>query len=374
MLRLRRSPAKKVKERCERISCITEGVYTIGMCISRFLSEKTCSTWKGEIGIKTKIREREGPSEELSQSVNFLRTVVFARQNSEKITWGDVAPRKMRPQRRMGFGETCLQAREFRFEKSRGVRIRSRFRSINAHDQQKHLKLNRIGYFAKIQKPYCGTSSEWRSAYKRGGTSLRSRSNSNRDCAISRRNAIAWKTLRRPRIFLWVGQRSENHGWPRKGRQLYGKWRTSFVSSFQGLSTSSGSNLSSTSALQDLSTTIPAQERSDGLAPREWRQNKNKKRDGSRDADDRLLHFSEWLEEFTDNLEDAEVHAPAHISQDSDSERPSKVVQNQGSTIFVLTSQNTEIAKSACEPKWQELLKEDALAKLHLEQKSFVTW
>ena len=48
-------------------------------------------------------------------------------------------------------------------------------------------------------------------------------------------------------------------------------------------------------------------------------------RDGSRDADDRLRDLPEWLEEFTDNLEDTEVHAPAHISQDSDLERLTKV-------------------------------------------------
>ena len=78
------------------------------------------------------------------------------------------------------------------------------------------------------------------------------------------------------------------------------------------LSTSSGSNSSSTSASQDLST-MPAQ-------------NKNKKRDDSRDADDRLRVLPEWLEEFTDNLEVSEVQAPAHNSQDSDSERPTKVV------------------------------------------------
>ena len=43
MLRLRRSQ-QEVKERwCERVSCSVEGVYTIGLCISRFLSEKVCS-------------------------------------------------------------------------------------------------------------------------------------------------------------------------------------------------------------------------------------------------------------------------------------------------------------------------------------------
>ena len=70
------------------------------------------------------------------------------------------------------------------FEKTRGARIRSRLRIVNAHDEQKRLKLRRIGYFAKIQKPYCGTYTQWRSAYKRGGRSLRSRFKSIRHCAI----------------------------------------------------------------------------------------------------------------------------------------------------------------------------------------------
>ena len=75
------------------------------------------------------------------------------------------------------------------------------------------------------------------------------------------------------------------------------------TSCFPGLSTSSGSNSSSTSTSQDLSTSS-AQEHSDELAPREssgspsTTQNKNKKRDDSRDADDRLRYLPEWLEEF----------------------------------------------------------------------------
>ena len=54
-------------------------------------------------------------------------------------------------------------------------------------------------------------------------------------------------------------------------------------------------------------------------------QNQNKKRDGSRDSDDRLRDLPECLEEFTGNLEDSEVSAPSHISQDSHSERPTRV-------------------------------------------------
>ena len=52
----------------------------------------------------------------------------------------------------------------------------------------------------------------------------------------------------------------------------------------------------------------------------------NQKRDDNRDSDDRLRYLPGWLEEFTDDLEDTELLAPAHISQDSDLERPTKVV------------------------------------------------
>ena len=98
-----------------------------------------------------------------------------------------------------------------------------------------------------------------------------------------------------------------------------------------GLSVSSGSNPSSTSTLQDLSSPDPAEVRSDGLAPGNWPRTTSKtlkpikkKSDDNRDSDDPLQVLPEWLEEFIDNLEDTEV--PAHISHDSDSERSTKVV------------------------------------------------
>ena len=71
----------------------------------------------------------------------------------------------------------------------------------------------------------------------------------------------------------------------------------------QGLFTSSGINSSSTSTSQDLSSTTPAQERSEEPAPRDWcgspsTQNRNTKRDVNRDSDDRLRDLPEWVEEF----------------------------------------------------------------------------
>ena len=97
-----------------------------------------------------------------------------------------------------------------------------------------------------------------------------------------------------------------------------------------GLSTSSGSNSSSTSTSQDLSSANPAQERSDGPASREWcgsskTHNKNKKRMA---VEMRTTVCKIFLNGWRSSqiIWRTELHAPAHISQDSDSARPTKVV------------------------------------------------
>ena len=46
-----------------------------------------------------------------------------------------------------------------------------------------------------------------------------------------------------------------------------------------------------------------------------------------------MADLPEWLQEFKENLIDTEFPASAHSSPDSDSERPTKVVQNQGSIV-----------------------------------------
>ena len=113
---------QEVKERwCERISCTIEGVYASGLCFSRFSPEKIQSTWRRKIGIKTRRQILQGhlaPKKEkkgvhrkvLSESVRLM-SVVVARQFSGKITWGDFAPRKMRPLSSMGFGKNITNSR-----------------------------------------------------------------------------------------------------------------------------------------------------------------------------------------------------------------------------------------------------------------------
>ena len=66
---------------------------------------------------------------------------------------------------------------------------------------------------------------------------------------------------------------------------------------------------------------------------------KNEKRDGSRDADDRLRDLPKWLEEFTVNKEDTELPAS---TQFSDSERPTKVV-SKSRTVLKLTSKKPKL-------------------------------
>ena len=54
---------------------------------------------------------------------------------------------------------------------------------------------------------------------------------------------------------------------------------------------------------------------------------KSKNEEQKTNADDRLGDLPEWLEPFTENLKDTETLAPAQVSQDSDSERTTKVAE-----------------------------------------------
>ena len=70
-------------------------------CVSEdFCSRKICSTWTGKKGSIARDHPKVVASWALS-----LRT---------KITWGDLSPRKMRPQSSVGFVEKLFQAQEFR--------------------------------------------------------------------------------------------------------------------------------------------------------------------------------------------------------------------------------------------------------------------
>ena len=77
---------------------------------------------------------------------------------------------------------------------------------------KKELSSEFDGLSENVQNPCSGVDCKWRSAHPRGGTSVRSWLESVRNRATIQGNAcspIARQALRRPRILLWVGQRSK---------------------------------------------------------------------------------------------------------------------------------------------------------------------
>ena len=81
-----------------------------------------------------------------------------------------------------------------------------------------------------------------------------------------------------------------------------------------------------------------------------------------------------WLEDFTDNLIPTEVPAPAHISQDSDSEHSTKVATKSRTQSIFTQSPKDRNCDVCLRTRKRKPLAEDALAKLYHEQKSLVTW
>ena len=153
-----------------------------------------------------------------------------------------------------------------------------------------------------------------------------------------------------------------------------------------GLSTSSGSLSSSPSPPQDsLSTSSstspsPDQERSDELAPRDWYRSSSKKTTTKIKRRMTVEMRTTVSEIFLNGWRSSQIiwrtqkcMHPHTFLRTQIRNVTRKWYQYQGSTVLALTSQKTEIAKSACEPKAQGLLAEDALAKFYFEQKSSVT-
>ena len=260
-----------------------------------------------------------------------------------KITWGDFATRKMHPQSSVGFGEhifklknadkatfyTPIEAREM--QKTRGARTAVDSGASMHMMSKTRLKLRWIGYFAKIQEPHCDAHSQWWRAYKRGSTNFRSQFGSIRDCAVTRGNAsspITGKTLRRPRILLWVGQRSKTTVDQRGGDNWMqnGQLRTSCRSRVIQIWERFAGNIDTAGLVVNKSSSVAKWRTSPTKVVRINLPKTKTKMDDKKDADDPLADLPILLEDFTDNLEATEVHAPAHMSHYSDSERPTKVV------------------------------------------------
>ena len=168
------------------------------------------------------------------------------------------------------------------------------------------------------ESPYSGVDCKWASANPRGGTSVRSRPKSVRNRAVTRGNIsclIVRQALRRQRILRWVG--GQKPRLTKDGKSIICKTDNFLPLVVPGSSTNPESGSSGASLSQD-SLGKEAEEApgelvqpafqvhpETGAIPRKT-QNQNKKRDDSRDSDDRLRDLSEWLAVCTENLENAE--------------------------------------------------------------------
>ena len=119
-LRLMDSPVKRRRKGVERISCLTEGVCTIGLCVPRLPSEKVYPAGSWKIGIEAHrqvleghdaSRKHSGKQGSIAGNHSKLRTSGANSMGSKSR--GENARRNpktgaVRPQRRLGTGKVCL--------------------------------------------------------------------------------------------------------------------------------------------------------------------------------------------------------------------------------------------------------------------------
>ena len=238
-----------------------------------------------------KNRERKGPSRGVIQKCEPHERNPCANKFAERTRDETLHQERCASQSSMGLDEKCLWAQKYifcyvllsywsqdnasaHFKMLRGTRMCGWFQSINANAEQKGFEPRRNGDSTEDLEPHSGGNGRRASANKRGSTSIRPRSWSLRDGANTRWHAcsyIAWKTLRRTRMYLWVGQRTKTTV-DQTGENIFEYKTEEFVPLVVcGLSSYSGT--SSTSPPQDSSSTSssPASERSDEPAPGNWR-------------------------------------------------------------------------------------------------------
>ena len=118
MLRRRTSPTRSQRKVVQRTSCLVGGVYTLGLCVSRFSSEEIYSTEKKEdrdrqhavkfskgTWRQKKNWERKGPSRGIILKCEAHERSPCAPRFEKKTQKKKLAPRKTRPQSSMELSE-----------------------------------------------------------------------------------------------------------------------------------------------------------------------------------------------------------------------------------------------------------------------------
>ena len=130
------------------------------------------------------------------------------------------------------------------------------------------------------------------------------------------------------------GSTVKSHDWPQMGKVLSARQTTLYLLSFQGYllilppeSLGPEAPQSLETGLQQAHLQIQYSSEVTNWPPGDWGRNPWGMTRRMRTTRWQISPL--WLEDFTDNPEPTEVHAPAHISEHSDSERPMKVATKQ---------------------------------------------
>ena len=258
------------------------------------------------------------------------------------------------------------------FEKARWARIPNRPRSIKAHAEQD--RIYELDTLRRSQNPTVVVTAN-------------GEVHTNEIAQVDVHDLLIFlkfaNALRGAWMFECVGQRSKNHGWPKRRRYLFAIRTTSYLLLFEGCPPELGANSSSTSTSQDfclqqvqLKSEVTNKPQEKGADPFKQKPTTKIKREMSVEMLTTVWVRSFWMVGGVHRLSGGHKKCmhPHTVLGNQLHKIPRKWSQNQGSTVLILTSQKTEIAKSAFEPKWQGVFAEDALAKQYLEHKSLVTW
>ena len=160
----------------------------------------------------------------------------------------------MRPQSSVGFGETYLQAEEFRqnyvlfscgsqcnastcFNETRGARIRKSIQEhISTHDEQKRHKLRWIGYFANTQEPTVVRTANGKVQTHEEAQVFVQDLNLFVTVQLldSTPAVLSLEKLCEDTDTLMSGSAVKSHGWPKTGRVSSARQTISHLLSFQG--------------------------------------------------------------------------------------------------------------------------------------------
>ena len=404
MLRHRKSPAKSLKRWCESISCIIEGVYTVGLCISRFLIHESLFCVKKEnLGSK---RRRQNLQWHLAPNKKSGKKGSIARDYPKVWTswaWSLLAKIGERSHEETLQQERCTRRVAWDLANIfSSSRMRTKLRFILQLKQGK-CKRPEEREQQLIQEHQCTWWAKQDLSSDELDTLRRSRNptvmltasgevHTNEEAqifvhnldlfvivAVTGGNAsspITGKTLRRPRILLWVGQRSKTTVDQRGGDNWMqnGQLRTFCRSSVIQIWERFAGNIDTAGLVVNKSSSVAKWRTSPTKVVRINLPKTKTKMDDKKDADDPLADLPILLEDFTDNLEATEVHAPAHMSHYSDSERPTKVVSKSRKHSTCTHFQRPKLRSLLANQNDQSSSQNSHLAKFYLEHKSLVTW